>query len=408
MKIIQVHNYYKQAGGEDTVVKAELELLRANGEEVVTYYKHNDNISGIFSKIATCVKTLWNQHTYKEFRKVIQQEKPDIVHCHNTFPLISPAIYWACSKEGVPVVQTLHNYRLLCLNSSLFRKNEADQSEICELCINSKFKLLGIKYRCYRNSKPGSAVLSAMILLHIALRTWQNKITKYIFLTEFQREKFSRAFQNQNIDIKKKSTVKPNFVSDSDISGGKPTKNYILFVGRLCVEKGCNIALHGFREYLDKSNDKELEFKIIGDGPEKSNLEKLVKQLELEYRVDFTGKVSKRDVLNYMSQAQCLIFSSISYETFGLTIIEAFQQRCPVIAANIGSIHSIIDDNVNGLIYDAHNTADLADKLNSLVTNKTKRKSIVLKAAQHVEGEYTEKTNYKQLIQIYMDAIKKQ
>ncbi len=407
MKIIQVHNYYKQAGGEDVVVKAELELLRSRGEEVITYYKSNDDISGIVSQLFTCLKTLWNHKSYKEFRTLLQKEKPDVVHCHNTFPLISPAIYWACSKEKTPVVQTLHNYRLLCLNSCLFRQVQEEKSQICELCIKRKFKLPGIKHRCYKNSKVGSAVLSTMILLHTALRTWQNKITKYIFLTEFQRDKFVEAFKEQGVDIREKSVIKPNFVNDVTSFDSKNSENYILFVGRLSVEKGCAIALKGFKKYLDKYNGQNLKFKIIGDGPERSKLEKLVKELELGDLVEFSGRICKQDVLEYMSQAQCLVFSSISYETFGLTIVEAFQQKCPVIAADIASVHSVIENNVNGLVYEADNPEDLADKLHLLFTNPTQRESMVLKATGDVENKYSENVNYKQLIQIYQDSIDK-
>lgn len=197
MKIIQVHNYYQQAGGEDGVVTAELELLCNHGHDVVTYYRRNDDIAAsgnklmaVSSLLKASLQTLWNGETYREFRKVLKSERPDVVHCHNTFPLISPSIYWACAKEKVPVVQTLHNYRLLCLNAFLFRAikekveprntqstrkggdeltakhkdniskessvysvssvvdKSSSGSGICELCVKKSFKWPGVRYRC--------------------------------------------------------------------------------------------------------------------------------------------------------------------------------------------------------------------------------------------------------------------
>ena len=152
MRIIQVHNYYQEAGGEDSVVAAERNMLEAAGHELIPYYKNNDGIVGTWQLIVSSLKTIWNYKAYSEFCQLLKNHRPDVVHCHNTFPLISPAIYWACKKEGVPVVQTLHNYRLLCLNSQFLRYSKDNETEVCEKCHKRAFKIPGIKYRCYRGS----------------------------------------------------------------------------------------------------------------------------------------------------------------------------------------------------------------------------------------------------------------
>ncbi len=328
MKIIQVHNYYQQAGGEDAVVAAERAMLEGKGNMVVPYYRTNDQIGAsdntliaIGSMLKASVQTLWNWETFREFRKLLRKEAPDVVHCHNFFPLISPSIYWACWKEKVPVVQTLHNYRLLCLNAFLFRQTKAvsrqplaissasevtdnyhgkigternesqketDQQRIeaqscklnaegsiCEECIKKKFKYPGVKYGCYHDSKAGSLVVALMILFHKMIGTWSKKVTAYIALTDFQKAKMVEGGLPED-----KIFVKPNFIATGDSfrkldSSVKPenlkpnprTPNTgtqsapcALFVGRLSPEKGCEVLIRAWSEFWKQrtANSREL------------------------------------------------------------------------------------------------------------------------------------------------------
>lgn len=405
MKIIQVHNYYKIAGGEDTVVKAELEMLQSYGHEVITYYRNNADIRGYLSQISTSIKTIWNHKTYTEFRALLQRQKPDIVHCHNTFPLISPSIYWACAKENTPVVQTIHNYRLLCLNSQLLREIDG-HCAICELCLNKRIKYPGIRYRCYRNNLVGSFILALMLFVHRALNTWGKKITTYIFLTEFQKSKFREIFSSARISFDTAATVKPNFVNDQETptANNKKEKN-ILFVGRLGKEKGCDILINGIHQYIQKYTPKSFKLKIIGDGPEKMNLQHLVKKLGIQDYVEFTGKIPRAEVLEYMRASMCLVFPSIWYEGFPMTILEAFQQQCPVLAAGTENIKSIISEGYNGLVYQKNDPEDLADKLDEFLSNYILRSDIIKNATYDIMKKYTQESNYKQLLQIYRQAV---
>ncbi|MDA3798782.1 MAG: glycosyltransferase family 4 protein [Kiritimatiellae bacterium] len=398
MKIIQVHNYYQQAGGEDVVVKAELELLRSQGEEVITYYKTNDEIHGVLSKLKTAVQTIWNQKTYKEFKKILKKEKPDIVHCHNTFPLISPSIYWACSKEKVPVVQTMHNYRLLCLNAFLFRNNE-----ICEKCIKRRFKLPGIVYKCYKNSFLGSFIVAEMLLFHTITGTWRNKVDKYIALTEFHKCKLIEGGLPRE-----KIVVKTNFTEKVELGELANSDNkYILFVGRLSKEKGCDIAIKAWHKLQSNNDCKNIKFFIIGDGPEKDNLINMTKDLKLTNSIDFLEQQPKETVLEKMKNAECIIIPSLWYETFGLTIIEAFAQNCPVIASNIGSMASIINSRKTGILFEKGNSDDLSDKLHSLLTDSKRIEEIKLNQTKEFDQKYTSDINYNQLKNIYTSTISK-
>ena len=257
MKIIQVHNYYQQAGGEDAVVEAERAMLERDGNIVIPYYRSNDDISASGNKLIAIsqllkasVNTLWNHQTYREFRKLLQAEKPDVVHCHNTFPLISPSIYWACAKENVPVVQTIHNFRLACATPFFYR-----DGKICEQCIGKTFPHPAVRYRCYRQSFAGSAVWACMIFVHRIFGTYSRKIDRYIALTDFAKDKLIECGLPRD-----KIKVKPNFIASGDsvkdeVLGVKEDLNlnhtkpktseqrtpYALFVGRLSPEKGCDV-----------------------------------------------------------------------------------------------------------------------------------------------------------------------
>ena len=402
MKIIQVHNYYKQTGGEDVVVKAELELLQSKGNTVVTYYKNNEDICGLVSKVQTAFKTLWNHAVYKEFVKLLQDERPDVVHCHNAFPLISPSIYWACSKENIPIVQTIHNYRLLCLNALLLLKDKSDKYNICERCVKKSFKFPGIINRCYKNSFFGSLVLAKMLYIHKLIGTWNNKIDKYVVLTDFQKEKFIKAgLPNEKI------TVKPHFIKvlEAEKSFDDNYGDYAVYVGRLSKEKGCDIAIKAWKLLKEKSDSDLIKLLIVGDGEEKENLEKLADNLGIQSSVLFLGKQPYTKVLSLLQNSKCLIMPSICYESFGLTIIEAFSCGCPVIASDSGNTASIIDNNQNGLLFSMGNHQDLYTKLNTLLTNNELSKRISTNAKKSFEQKYCEDTNYEQLIKIYDSAI---
>jgi glycosyltransferase involved in cell wall biosynthesis len=473
MKILQVHNYYQQAGGEDAVVEAERALLEAKGNDVIPFYKSNDTIPGcgtldaeggmscLKSKVDglrslsfTALKTIWNHQTYREFRKLLQKEKPDVVHCHNTFPLISPSIYWACAKENVPVVQTLHNYRLLCLNAFLFRTTKkkhgawsAERGEpssnncqlitnnsICELCIHKSFKWPGIKYGCYRDSKAGSFVVALMLFVHKLIGTWSQKVTAYIALTEFQKQKMIEGGLPEH-----KIWVKPNFLQRSEggdqrsetslttINGQLTTeikRPYALFVGRLSPEKGCDVLLKAWGLFEQQSavssqqsdeegalssdlcsptsaNEKRPGLLIVGDGPERESLEQLTSDLGSLTSVHFLGKQPKEEVVRLMAGARFLALPSLWYEGFPMTIVEALSQGCPVVASNIGSMTSVIEHHHNGLLFEAGDSADLFEKIEWAFGHSDEIRKMGTAAREDFEEKYSADVNYKKLIAVY-------
>ncbi len=460
MKIIQVHNYYQQAGGEDAVVKAEASLLRSNGNIVIEYYKSNDDIGvssnrllAISQLLKASLSTLWNHQTYREFRELLQSENPDVVHCHNTFPLISPSVYWACAKEKVPVVQTLHNYRLLCLNAFLFRQTKAvshqpsanspvpsPSGSICELCVSKRFKWQGIKYGCYRDSKAGSLVVALMLLLHEIIGTWSKKVTAYIALTEFQKQKMIEGGLPED-----KIWVKPNFIqtleevitketnfttrsrcslestetgenkpalkplsdpeSSNECNEGGVENPYCLFVGRLSPEKGCDVLIRAWGVYQEELVANPMpQLLIVGDGPERDSLELLVTNNQHTATIHFLGKKPKNEVLKLMRDAHIFVFSSIWYETFGLTVLEAGLGETPAIVSAPTTTSGLIEDMKTGLLYPSGDEVVLAEKLEWAFDHPDELQGMGKAAEQNFKHNYSAEVNYSLLMDIYKTA----
>ncbi|MBC8058873.1 MAG: glycosyltransferase, partial [Rhizobiales bacterium] len=225
-RVLVVHNAYQQHGGEDGVVAAEIALLRRNGHEVGEMRRDNHEIETA-SRARVAVETLWSNQTHAQALALLERERPDVVHVHNTFPLISPSLYWACAKAGVPVVQTLHNFRLACPQAMFLR-----EGKVCERCIGKAAPWPALVHGCYRESRVQTAVVVGMLALHRTLRTFERKVTRYIALNEFCRAKFIEAgLPAQRI------AVKPNFV-DAARPQRLRARHGFLFVGRLSPEKG--------------------------------------------------------------------------------------------------------------------------------------------------------------------------
>ena len=249
MKVLAVHNFYQHPGGEDRVFTLEQELLASHGHDVIQLTAHNKSM-GRLPAPTVLGKTMWSADTYRRVREIVERERPDVVHVHNTLPLISPAVYWAAARAGIPVIQTLHNYRLLCPSSVLLR----DQA-ICEDCLGRSLAWPAVVHGCYRESRAASAAVAAMVAAHRLLGTWSRRITRYIALTDFMRRKFIEAgFAAEQL------VVKPNFVAP-DPGPGDHRSQYALFVGRVCREKGVLTLLKAWERGRTRAHAK-----IAGKG----------------------------------------------------------------------------------------------------------------------------------------------
>jgi len=379
MRILIAHNAYQQRGGEDSVVESETALLRAHGHVVLEYRRSNDDLKGM-SRMDAALQTMWSGRTKAELAVLFAVEQPDVVHVHNTFPLISPSFYWAAAKVRVPVVQTLHNYRLLCPQAMLLRAGR-----VCEDCVG-KLPWRAAARGCYRDSMAQSAVLGGMLTLHRGLGTYRKQISRYIALTEFGRQKFiDGGLPAERI------RVKPNFVeSPSPQTSGH--REGFLFVGRLSAEKGIDILAGALASELG------LLCEVIGAGPLQDSLSSLP-------NVSLIGWQQADFIQARMQAARALVMPSVWYEGFPRTIVEAFAAGLPVIASRLGAMATSIDDQRTGLLFEAGNAVDLAAKLRWAQANPEAMAEMGHAARAEYEARYTPEKNYKMLIDIYADAI---
>jgi glycosyltransferase involved in cell wall biosynthesis len=361
MTILLAHNYYQHRGGEDAVFEAEAALLQARGHTVIRYAVHNDDVrtDSLADNLALARATVFNRTSYDALCTIIREQRPDVVHVHNTLPLLSAAVFYAANALGVPVLQTLHNYRLLCPNALFFR-----DGRVCEDCLGATFALGGVRHGCYRGSKAASAVVAGTTAWHTLSGTWRNRVDAYIALTEFAREKFIAGGLPAE-----KIIVKPNFVTIDDGAGNREnlentensensenslhTRTDALFVGRLSPEKGILTLLRAWKLFMEQqsafsaassaASTATATLRIVGDGPLESEIRRIVSS-EAIPNVVLLGRKTPTEVLEQMRTARCLVFPSELYETFGKSMIEAFACGTPVICSRLGAMQEIVSD----------------------------------------------------------------
>ena len=392
MRVAIVHNRYRTSApsGEDIAVLNERGMLERHGVEVVSFDRCNDDLddSSWGSKGVNAVSSLWSPTARAELRRLLQEARPDLVHVHNTFAMISPSVYGVCREAGVPVVQTLHNFRLLCPNGLFLRGGKP-----CEDCVDRSL-LQSVRHRCYRNSRAATATLASMLVLHRMLGTYLRHVDRYIALTRFAREKFVRGGLPAG-----KLTVKPNFLPDPP-KPGDGAGGYVLFVGRLLEGKGTETLLSAWRTL------KEYKLKIAGDGALRGRLEGMAREWSLN--VEFLGSLDRGAVLAAISRAAVLIVPSEWYEGFPMVIAEAYACGTPVLASRIGSLDELVLENETGSKFAAGDPADLAAALRSMLGRgaATSPAAAMRKHARaYFETHLTEESNFGQLMSIYQSAM---
>ena len=389
VRVLLVHNRYRTSApsGEDQAVANERRMLEAHGVEVSTFDRCNDDIdeSSWAEKGALAVNTIWSRRSRLELQARLRSVRPDIVHVHNTFAMISPSIYGACRAEGVPVVQTLHNFRFFCPGGLFLRDGKP-----CEDCVDHSL-LESVRHRCYRNSVGATAAVASMLALHRTIGTYTRDIDLYITPTKFGRSKAIKAGIPES-----KVVVKPNFVPDPP-RPGPGAGGYVTYVGRLTEGKGSETLVAAWRRL------PSVRLKIVGDGAFRSGLEAIAKREALN--IEFVGMQPKNVVLDAMANAEFLVMPSECYEAFGMVIAESFACGTPVLASNIGSMGELVEDGVTGRKFTAGDPASLAHGVEAMLADKARLRDMRANARSYFDAHLTEDQNSSQLLQIYQDVL---
>lgn len=383
------HNYYQFPGGEEESFHAELSLLRSKGHEVITFTRSNQEIQlqGIKNRLKLAANTVWSWDSYHDIVRLIRMHKPQVAHFQNTFPLISPSVYYACKSEGIPVIQSLRNYRLMCANGFFLR-----DGKVCEDCMGKSIPLPGIFHACYRNSRLQTSVYASMLSYHRVLKTWESQVDYYIALTEFSRSKFVQAGLPPE-----KILLKPNYIPD--FGDGKSHEGFVVYVGRLSAEKGINTLLHAWKK------NPSIPLKIVGEGPLYESAQNFIRDHNIN--AELLGRLPNEQAMSIIRKSAFLIFPSLWYETFGRTLVESFSCGKPVVASRIGTATEIIQDGVTGLHFTPGDDGDLSEKVSWLWRHPSFITQMGITARNTYLKKYSLEKNYEILMNIYNLALQK-
>jgi glycosyltransferase involved in cell wall biosynthesis len=380
LRVLIAHARYRQRGGEDAVAESETQLLKSHGHAVASFTRDNKDIDDN-KRFAAVLRTLWSQKTTAELSRLLEDFQPDVIHVHNTFPSISPSLYWVAARYGIPIVQTLHNFRMLCPQAMLLR-----DGRVCEECVGHA-PWRAVKYGCYRDSTAHSAVLASMLMTHRSLGTYR-KVTRYIALNKFCRNKFIEGGLPAD-----RIVIKPNFADVPEPDLAAP-RSGALFAGRLSKEKGIDVLLNAFSLL-------PYNIQIVGDGPERARLAD-------RPNIATLGWLEPPDLLAAMSRSAYLVLPSIWYENSPRTLIEAFGCGLPVIASKLGALAELVEDGRTGLLFDPNSAPDLARVIRWAEEHPSEMRVMGKEARREFDLRYSPDCTYSQLIAIYREAIEAQ
>jgi len=369
-------------------VELESQLLKDKGHDVRVLFFQNSNPEGSVGKITKGMRAIYDRNSYRVVKNEIEVFRPDVVHVHNFFYAASPSIFYAAKKMNVPAVLTLHNYRLICANALLLR-----HGQVCELCVNNLLPLAGIRYRCYHNSMAESAFVTFVTSTHKLIRTWDKNISRLIVLTQFAKSRFVGS--SIRVD-EQKLFIKPNFIPDPG-RGETDREDFFLFVGRLSYEKGIDVLANAFAGLPTQ------KLVIIGDAADSQA--EMARFLD-NSNITLKGRLNKDGVLAYMKRCKALIFPSTWYEGLPFVIIEAFATGTPVIASRLGSMAELVNDKLNGFLFEPGNVTDLQEKIHLfLQTERQDRNALYENARTTYVQNFSPEKHYQTILTLYETVI---
>lgn len=390
MRILIAHNRIGSSApsGENVVVDSEFDLLRRRGHAVRMFERDSDTIraQGIWGALRGAAATPWNPFAATAIRREVEEFGADVVHVHNTFPLLSPAIFPAVGRRAVRVL-TLHNYGLFCAGSLPLR-----DGRVCLVCLEQQTVKPALRYGCYRNSRLATMPRAIGVALHRGLGTWEKHVDAFIALTEFQKKRLvagglpgDRVF------------VKPNFFpGDPVVVPWKERGSYVVFVGRLSREKGVSTLVRAWKSWGADAP----ELRVIGSGPDQSRLESQAEGA----RIRFLGHLSLDEARRQIAHARLLVLPSECYEGFPVVLQEAFALGTPVAVSDVGPLPELVQDGRTGVVFKGYDSGSLLERVRSAWSAEGLLEGFGRQARATYLELYTEQINYTRLIEIYEAA----
>ena len=396
MKILVLHNFHRKgsSSGDDQVFKDETRLLEGHGNTVIRYTVSNDFFDslGTVGKIKAALGMLWSFRNYREVKEIIDKEKPDIVHIHTFFPLMSPSVLYAAKRSGCKVVATLHDTRFVCPCCTSLRG-----TQLCNKCGDGHY-LRMFKYGCFKNSRLQSLIVALIFKYHRLRKTFYKQIDRYICLNDNQ----IKLLVNIGFD-KEKITKKYNFVSDKiseikcDEVRNLPSR-YVVFYGRIGEEKGIRILMEAW-EHLD------IPLVVMGSGPLEDEFKSWAEKKE---NVHYLGYTEHRKCLCIVKNAEFVVFPSIWYEGCSMVEIETMSLEKPLVTTDLGFSEEAIQEGYNGTKFELGNIEEFICKI-KMLWNDTERLIIMGEnARKDFEEKYLPEDNYNQLERIYKFVLKEE
>jgi len=389
VRVLTVHNYYRNRGGEARTLESEKKVMESKGHHVCVYSRDNKEISDsrLIQLWQLAVNVFFSLRTYREVTKLIRRFAPDVVHIHNVFPLISPSVYFAVKRCRIPLVQTLHNYRLGCPNG-LFLDIKG---EVCEKCISGNI-LHAVWKRCLHGNFGQSLAVSLSLGLHSMLRTF-HKVDVFVSPSRFLKGKMMEAGIPEE-----KIRVKPHFMATRTMSVSQTYEPYAVFMGRVAREKGVMMMLQVFKER------KDLGLKIIGEGPLLEKARHFIKKNRLSH-IECLGYISSEERFEAVKRAAFLLFPSLYYENFPYVLMESLTLGVPVIASSIGGVPEIVEDKQNGLLFSPGSVEEMTHRINMLLRDPSLLEKMRKQAREKADLVFSEKKGYLELLDMYRSVM---
>ncbi|MGI6776615.1 MAG: glycosyltransferase [Acetivibrionales bacterium] len=410
MRVLLINKYFFVKGGSETYFFGLRELLHKNGHELIEismkdkrniyssysdYFVENIDYSdkSCFKKLVNGLKAIYSREAYKKLLKLIKVSQPDIAHVNLFCHQLTPSIFHALKKSNIPVVYTSHDYKIICPNYKLFTKGS-----VCQKCLPGKYYNCVLN-KCHKNSLMGSIIVTIETYLHQLLNSYN--LPDYIICpSRFMYKLFVKSGIKEEKIIRLHNFLSESIYKEKDRYAGLERENTILYIGRLSEEKGLYCLLDA-----KKNLSADVKLKIIGTGPEQQRLREKVRN-DCIQNVEFLGFMSGDNLYKEMACSKCTVIPSVCYEIFGLAVIESFAFGTPVIGSRIGGIPELIQEGINGYLFEANNSDELCGKIRLLLSLSSRDYSDMANNCRRSAESYSPERFYNALLDIYKDALK--